>query len=468
MKNSKTIGLLTKFSPTELDQLQWMLQNPHFNRRPEVLRLFRFIRSGLPDKKGKLTIKNAIKALPPEKAATEAQLRYCLSYLNQAIHQFLVQQAALRPSPAHYIHLIKTLRGYESPKHQQVAYRKLRQFFAGDILPSVDYYRLRYETERETYHDSVNPQRTAPKNLQALNDTLDLSYLAEKLKNCCLALSHQAVVEVNYDTGLLPFALQYLDQNQALLSQEPVLGLYYYYFKAATQAEGVAYFTQMRQLMRDHAQQLATEEQRTIYLLAINYGIRQFNSGQSDYLRPVFDLYREALDLNLLFENQRLSPFAYKNIAGIAIRLQEFGWAKNFIESYQNRILPQYRKDYTAYLFAKWHYEQQAYGPAMEHLNQVKFTDRFLSLDAKVMLMKIFYEQEEFEVLDAFLTATQRYLERQNLMSYHKQNYGNTIYFLRKLLSTNPHDSKQIQQLKARIAAANPLGEKAWLLGRLG
>ena len=467
MHKSKTVHLLAKFTAAELESLDRMLQNPDYNRRPEVLRLYRFICSALPDKKGSLQLKAAVNVLPPDRKGTEAQVRHCLSYLNQLIEQFLVLRHTLQPSPDYYLALLKCLRAYNAPKHQKAAYRKLKAFLPDTSLPSVNHYRLNYDVELAIYEDSVNQQRTDPKNLQELNDSLDLSYLTAKLKDCCLALSHQAVVEVNYNTGLLPFALEYLSQNPALLSREPVLGIYYYYFKAATQEDGVPHFSRMRQLMAKFGHQLETEEQRTIYLLAINYGIRQFNSGQSDYLRPVFDLYKEALELELLFERQQLSPFAYKNIAGIAIRLKEFSWVKDFISRYQNKLLPRYRKDYVAYVQAKWHYEQQQYGPALDYLNQVKFTDRFLSLDAKVMLMKIFYEQGELDVLDAFLTSTQRFLQRQNLMSYHKQNYANTIYYLRKLLSLNRYDKQQVDRLRKRIMEVSPLGEKEWLLGVL-
>jgi len=467
MYKSKTVHLLAKFTAAERESLDRMLQNPDYNRRPEVLRLYRFICAALPGHKGKLQLKTAMKILPPDRKGTEAQVRHCLSYLNQLIEQFLVIRLALQPSPDYYLALLKSLREYDAPRHQKAAYRKLKAFFPNTSLPSVNHYRLTYDVELAIYEDSVNQQRTAPKNLQELNDSLDLSYLTAKLKGCCLALSHQAVVEINYDTGLLPFALEYLHQNPDLLSREPVLGLYYYYFKAATQEDGVPHFSRMRQLMVKFGPQLETEEQRTIYLLAINYGIRQFNSGQGDYLRPVFDLYKEALELELLFERQRLSPFAYKNIASIAIRLKEFSWAKAFIARYQSKLLPRYRKDYVAYLQAKWHYEQQQYDPALEYLNQVKFTDRFLSLDAKVMLMKIFYEQGELDVLDAFLTSTQRFLQRQNLMSYHKQNYANTIYYLRKLLTLNRYDKEQVTSLRKRIIEASPLGEKEWMLGVL-
>ena len=68
-----------------------------------------------------------------------------------------------------------------------------------------------------------------------------------------------------------------------------------------------------------HGNLLPEKELRTLFLLAINFGIQQFNRGEERYIGEVFELYRTALDRGFLLNKGQLSRFAFKNIVGIAI-----------------------------------------------------------------------------------------------------------------------------------------------------
>lgn len=54
--------------------------------------------------------------------------------------------------------------------------------------------------------------------------------------------------------------------------------------------------------------------------------------------------------------------------------------------------------------------------------------------------MKIFYELEEYDLLEFDLQAIGTFIRRKKVMGYHRENYLNTVQFTRKLLETNPLD----------------------------
>ncbi|MBK8565080.1 MAG: hypothetical protein IPN76_17520 [Saprospiraceae bacterium] len=322
-----------------------------------------------------------------------------------------------------------------------------------------------YQLEAESLAFSERTKRTAPRNLQAVNHSLDLAYLAKKLRHSCVALSHQAVAKVEYDLGLLNLVLDYLEGND-LLRQQPAIGLYFFAYRAATTGEE-RYFRALKAGIFETGSAFPKEELRNLYLLAINYCIRQSNSGSSLFNQDLFELYTSALERDVLLENGQLSRFAFKNIAALALRLGEFDWTAGFIEKYGPSVDARHRRNYTDYNLAKLHHARRDFGKALRLLHRVEYEDVFLSLDARVLLLKIYFEMGEVDALDNFIQSFQRFLHRKQELGYHRENYLNTLHFANKLLTVNLLDKKQRETLHQEIVQAKTVGERDWLLEQL-
>ena len=52
--------------------------------------------------------------------------------------------------------------------------------------------------------------------LQEISDTLDVTYLADKLRQSCLIHAHQTVYQTDYDIGMLDEVLKYVEQKHFL------------------------------------------------------------------------------------------------------------------------------------------------------------------------------------------------------------------------------------------------------------
>ncbi len=466
MIESQLVRLIFKLSRHDQVQFGYFLESGFSKKKEDVKSLYFFILGHQKKAKSQLTKQNAYRYLFSKQEVDTTAIRHLMSYLFKALQRFLVLKQIYEQPNEYELKVARVMGTYGIEKARKASLRKVAQSIKKLPLPSVEQHRTAYEYEYELYQNTLQQQRTAPKNLQEVNNALDLSFMAEKLKNCCLALSHQSVANVEYDTGLLSVILDYL-HNNPLLSDQPLISFYYYYFMAATKQDGEGFFKNLQEKMQQQGHLLEKEEQRTIYLLAINYGIKKYNSGFNSYLKIVFELYKNALINELLLESGRLSPYAYKNIGGIALRLGELDWAHSFIHDYELLLPASQRENFVHFMLSKWYYESKDYNSAMRRLSQVNYSDIFLNLDAKVLLLKIYYELEEMDALESFLLSFQRFLERQKMMSYHKKNYLNTLYFTQKLVRLNFNDRKQLNLMRKKVEAANPVGEKEWLLEKL-
>ena len=88
-------------------------------------------------------------------------------------------------------------------------------------------------------------------------------------------------------------------------------------------------------------------------------------------------------------------------------------------------------------------------------------------MNAKNMLLKIYYELDEFEALTALISSFKRFLNRKSIVAYQKQIYTNMILLTEKLIHILPNDQTKKAQLRQEIENSHPLTEKPWLLEQL-
>ena len=82
--------------------------------------------------------------------------------------------------------------------------------------------------------------------------------------------------------------------------------------------------------------------------------------------------------------------------------------------------------------------------------------------------MKIYFESDEFDLLEAHLDSFRSFIRRREVSDFHKQNFQNIIYFTRKLIALPVYDKVEQEKLKMAISEADVLTERAWLLEKLG
>jgi methyl-accepting chemotaxis protein len=68
----------------------------------------------------------------------------------------------------------------------------------------------------------------------------------------------------------------------------------------------------------------------------------------------------------------------------------------------------------------------------------------------------------QFDALDAHIQSMQRFIGRQRVMGYHRDNYLNIIRFTRKLTQLKCTDPGEVALLKNQVESAAPLSEKEW------
>jgi hypothetical protein len=467
MRNTETWQYLSSFSHKERKQLRLWLISPAINNREEVVRLFDFLDKNL----SKITDREISKekawaAIFPNEKFDSKKLYYTGHYLLRLTQSYLAYLEFENEPQRKQLYLCKNLKKRQLDTFFEREMRALddlhgRNTHAGD----ADFHFNRYQFHVENHDYLSRRSRSVELPLQPLLDTLGDYYIATLLRYSCSAQTRTTVANQHFQLKMLPDVLRYLDENLPNPDVSPSVAVYYRCYRLLDGSGGDADFYELKSFLWEHWQKFPLPEIRDIWLLAINYGIRRINSGQKNFIRETFELYREGLGKNILPGDGNLTDFTYKNIARLGLGLREFEWTEVFLIESRYFLDPSTRENMFQYCMAMFHFYQKNYDKALEILTKVELSDVFLNLDARSMLLRIYFEKDFYDALESLLDSFQSFIKRQKNLGYQAENYLNLILFTRQILRLPPNDIVARQKINEEVVSTSALAEKDWVLG---
>lgn len=465
MYDSKLIHLLKALNSEQKELLKKWVQSPAHNHRADRQKLFIYLlskRKLSPFTCDRCKIYNL---LYPNEEYNDAQLKRLMNLSVQLLEEFIHFLTQKEDSFSQQKSLINFAGRHRMDKYVQQYIQKMQTEQAEAQLVNSAHFYQQFELEQIIFeHQSTNTDRTNT-NLQAIFDAKYLNFILDSLHYACEAITHQQLYKSSYKIPLLEPILA--DISDGKYKDIPSVQIYYYSYMALSYPEEEIYFETLHSLLFTHYRLIAHQELRSLYFTAINYCIKKLNIGKEKYVRSVFELYQYGLEHHILIENNVLSRFTYKNIVAAALRLNEYDWVVEFIKNYTHLMEEVYQKPYSLYAQAKLHFAQGDFDTTLGLLAQVDFDNLFLNMDAKTMLLKIYYERKYFDALDALLVSFKRFLQRKSIVAYQRNIHKNMVDLVEKLLAIQPHEKKELQNLRIEIENTTPLTEKPWLLAQL-
>jgi hypothetical protein len=465
MIKSRLIRLHSTLTKKELRQFKLWIHSPIHNQHQDSIKLFDFIHSRHTFSTVTLQKKRAHKFIFPNKTYKEERLRYLMNSCFTLLKNFVGYKQAVSDNFEYKKNIIESLKERNLSDLAGTELDKLNTKVSHKAPQNATNSLQLFELERNLFELRGTQNRSIQTNLPKMFSHLTDFYTLSMLKYACVAGSHSNITQQNYTIPLLDGIL-----NEAVQSQHPIVLLYYNLYQTLNKSEQNtdSYFEQASIFFLEHYKELLPEEQNEILLLLINYCIKKRLSIDADsFIKKGFEWYRWGLENAVLIQKNNLSRFAYLNIVGMGLQLFEFEWVAQFITQYIQYLPSQFQKNYQHYTTAKLLFKQKDYAKAQRLLTQIEYDDIFLNLDSKTILLEIYYEEKSWDSLDALLVSFSRYLQRKQVIAYHKKVYKNIISLTRKLMYLKPYDKLAKKALLEEIKTTNPLAERDWLLKQI-
>ncbi len=464
-ENYKLYETIQTLDKKEIRQIKRVLQSPFFVLRNDVSNLFEvLVKYHL---KGKAFPKKEVifQKSFPRKEYDYAFLRGTMSDLFELIEEyFLIQKRRNGKLKTRHL-LAEIYRERKLSKAYQAVVKKTAMIMENQPLRNEFYYQQLLDFQLEEMTFKVKNQRTKDFNLGGISETIDIVFLVQKLKHACTQITHQQVFKTEYDFGLLTHLLPIIEKEKYL--KIPAIAIYYYCYRFLTEENRSMFFEKFKTILFQNKESFDILEMRELYLFAINFCIRRLNQGDKKFSNEILDLYKDGLEANYFLENGMLSRFTFNNIVAAGIFTEEFDWLENFIETYSEKLENEYRDSTVNFNLARLEYTRKNYGKAMLHLQKVESKDLVNNLISKTLLMRIYYELEEYDSLFSHLDSFQIFIRRREVSDFHRKNYMNAIRLVKKLVSLPELDKEAREALREEIESEEVLTEREWLLGKI-
>lgn len=452
-----------------LDRKSWnsfldFCHSPYFNKQREPIRLLEVLDEFYPDFNSPELDKKALGArLYPGKDGPK-QLSYAASSLVQLFEEFARQREFESDKAGRERLRLKAFDELELHADFESGFGKMEAASGSFVRSHPDHsyesYRLLELADR---HFLQHTRSRKHLHLAGLAERqLDHFYLVQKMRYANALRNRQTVLSQQYDLPVMELIEEF--SRKMKRDDMPLLELYRLTYLMQSSEESETHYHKLSTLFREQLDALDMEIRQEIATYLLNYCTRRINKGELAYFEEIFELYQLGLEHGFLLEDGKLRPALFKNIVSSGLRLKRFDWASGFIREYGARIERRFREKAVQYNQAAVYFEKGDYDDALPILLTTNFGDPFYALGARSMLLRILYEESDWDTLQSQLTAFAAYLRRNKSISeYQKKVHQNLIRLLRKLTGIPQHQKHALKKLKAEIGATKQIAYLGWL-----
>ena len=131
--------------------------------------------------------------------------------------------------------------------------------------------------------------------IQLKQNNLDNYYLAEKLRDACEMIVRSKILEINYSTSLLESVIAEVQRNLDYYQEIPSISVYFHIYQMIVK-EGHSYYFEALPVLQKYSSYFPKEELQNMYNYLQNYCIEQINKGQRQFLKEMFNLFKDQLE----------------------------------------------------------------------------------------------------------------------------------------------------------------------------
>jgi hypothetical protein len=469
MLQSKLIELLRRIPPGQLSRYGEFLRSPYFNKNEDNVLFFSYLENALRTGDDScLMKKQVLETLKTTRLPDEKTLAYLMSQQLGLLEKFLSVERFLSDGFAQQLTLMQAFHELQLPKHYKPAAAHAEKAVAKSPLRNARFFQKDLIFKSLLYEHSDPSLRAYDENLQATADALDAYFLVEKLRYACKMTNLENILNLRYRMPFVEQALAWSASEE--FRQAPAVQVYRGLLLLLRNPQDTAGFAPLKNLLVENEGLFDEEERKQLYTLLLNHCTRRINrfndkAALSEYL----EINELLLENGLIFERGKLPPWRYTNIVHIALRLGYTDWTRRFIHRYKGSLPEAYAENALCYNLALYHYHLKAYDEAQRELLRLDFAeDVLLNTGARSLLIKLYYETGQNELLLSCLEATRLFLHRNQLLdSRMKSQMQKFIHYTTKLARLAPFEKDKLEKLAAALPPASEVMHRDWVAERI-
>jgi len=425
--------------------------------------LFLYLNSFHPDFKSfNINLKDIYNAVFGAGAVDLKKLRYLFTDMQRAVEELIAISVLTNEPETRRRLLASELARRGAHKNYLSLYNKDVVTVGEDALPASERFFTDFRREETHLLHYLSGQQRGETNILQTDRNLDLFYMVKKLQLLCEMINVQNVLAVEYTSELQNEIIGAL--KKGIYAEVPAVAAWYGVWLTLTEPENENHFLQLQNILATSYKSFEQQELRDLYQYLMNFCIRRINTGDTSYVSTLLTIYKLLLRNGVLLTDGLLSQWDYKNITAVGIRAEETKWTRQFIENYFSLLPRKDRQNAYTYNLAYYLFNTGNHSEALALLQKVEFKDLYYQLDARVILLKCYFEDGDEDAFFYHAAAFRLFIARNKQVSaYQRTVYRNLLRYSTKLLRTNG-DKKKMENLKMEVERVRNIADIGWLL----
>lgn len=462
MKRSKLIIYLSSFDTKSQREFTQFINSSFFNSPTTACKLWEILAKHAPAfPEDKVNRKKIYPKLFLSQSYNKAKIRYAMSDLTLMVEKYFAYKE-FEGCKEKDIFLIKSLNSRNLDKYFLEKIDESRQKLQEEKERGGEYFHKESMLQVCSYEFfSARKNRSEEGSIEKLIDSIDHYYLSQKLYYSCELINRMNILAVNYKSPLLDIMVNFLDQNT--LQNTPSIQIYYVILKTLSDNENTTHYLKLKELIKENIGVFNTKELKDIFAFAQNYCIKKANQGKVEFLEELFQLYQMQLSEKINFENGVIPEFDFKNIVTVGLRIGKIEWVDEFIENNFSYLRKDQQVNIYAYNKARLYFAKGEFKNCKKSLHKVEFTDVFYRLDSKTLILKTYFELDDFDSLISLCISLKLIIKRDKRLSpYQKQLYINFAKTVEKLSKIKDGAKINLQKVTEELEKT-PVADVGWL-----
>ena len=162
------------------------------------------------------------------------------------------------------------------------------------------------------------------------------SFSPTKLKIVCEMYDREMALGTRYKKSFSEYLEDWLKDNEHL-AKLPIIEVYGQILRLQKN-ENADYesFAALKGLISKHDKSVEDGLVRHWYEYAMNFCIRKIRSGEINYQEDLLELNMNGIESKVLFEHEYLSPWIFKNVVKLGLRMSKWEWTRTFVDEHIN------------------------------------------------------------------------------------------------------------------------------------
>ena len=455
-------------TPKQVSRFGDFLRSPYFNKNLDCVLFFEYLQKYAPHfTQDNLTRQKMRLKLPSGKPPTDKVLAQLGSKLSVLAEKFLAVETLLDDPWEQQMRVAKQFHTLNLPKQLKAARAGADAFFENNHQRNADYFLKKLLSEKMALEQGDEHHLDYNEHLQLAADALDVFYVAEKLRYACDIFNYEMVLNIRYQLAHIEDILRWAEEP-AFENAAPVQ-VYYRLAMLLKNPEDPALFEQAKQAVERYEQAFPPGELRQVYTLLLNFCTMRINRYNDErFWTEYLEINKLLLKNGLIFDGTDIPPWHYTNLVNVGLKVGQTEWVWDFLHYHRKQLPPEYTDNVFRYNLAQYHYHQKNYDAAQRALAQVEFTNVVFNITARSLLIKIYWETDQTELLLAYLEATRIFLHRNRVLDTgRKRQMQKFVEITTKVAKTAAFDTERFRTLLDQLPPAQEMMHRDWLAAQL-